>query len=108
MIVDQVSELIDHIPDEELLSVAKTASVQPSQSKHVKNHMKAANEDHEMVQANSNKKKISSDAYMTNSRMMRDQLILPQPAEKPVNSHNRYLKAQRERQQNWIDQKNAS
>lgn len=30
MIVDQVSEFIEHISDEELLSVAKTASVQPT------------------------------------------------------------------------------
>lgn len=102
MIVDQVSEVINLVPEEELLSVAKTASMQPS-SNFIKNQRKTATEDFDMVQAESNKKQANPDAYMTNSRMMRDQLILPQPPDKQTNSHSRYLKVQRERQQSWMD-----
>ena len=53
MIVDHVSEAIDHIPEEELLSVAKTASMPPSHMKNNKNQRKTAAEDHDMIQAES-------------------------------------------------------
>lgn len=70
MIVDQVSEPIMSITDEELAQVA-----QPSQRPH---RTMAANEDHEMEQAEpSSRVQQGPDemAYMTNSRMMNGQLI---------------------------------
>jgi hypothetical protein len=46
--------------------------------KNTKNQRKTAAEDHEMVSAESIQKQSNPEAaYMTNSRMMRDQLILP-------------------------------
>jgi ABC-type transport system involved in cytochrome bd biosynthesis fused ATPase/permease subunit len=54
MIVDQVSEVIDHIPEDELLDLVK--SVNPSNTKHAVMHRASALEDYDMIQAESNAK----------------------------------------------------
>jgi hypothetical protein len=52
MIVDQVSEVIDHIPEDEIL----VKSVNPSNTKHAVMHRASALEDYDMIQAESNAK----------------------------------------------------
>ena len=107
MIVDQVSEVIDDIPEDEHLGITKTA--QHSHAKFNRHSRKGPNDDHEMVQVDSTvahrdlKPEAGNEtAYMTNSRMMRDQLILPPQPQ--VTSHSRYVRAQRQQNANWIDQ----
>lgn len=76
MIVDQVSEAIDAIPEDDMQGVARNAK--PSQTKFPQ--VLRPSEDHDMptVEHNSKLQEMHPEvAYMTNSRMMRDQLILP-------------------------------